>query len=72
MRRGSGAAFDQHANAEGFQFCSDFRNECDAGFFGSGLLEDTDDDGHAKLSQAVNLAPNIELWHKTRLSLGVL
>ena len=34
----------------GLEFRGDFRDDGDTGFFGSGFLEDTDDDGHAKLS----------------------
>jgi hypothetical protein len=47
-----GPAFNQYANTESLELGGDFGDDGNTGFFGSGFREDTDDDSHAKLSQA--------------------
>jgi len=55
MRCRPGTAFDHDPTPKRLQFRSDFRDNSDARFFGSGLREDTDDDRHAKLSQTLSV-----------------
>jgi len=69
MCRQPRAALEQDASAGRLQFRGDFRDDGDASFRRPGFREDTDDDGHADLPQNLKVLPNVELWHKSRLSL---